>query len=119
MKASRHKVVGYDGPNCPRCGRFTEIREHREIRPKQLKQPFYYARWFYCVNTDCQTTLIMQDQYRVWSKTWHKKKAWKKKRRQQEVKTSPLSFSPRLKKGDDIVMDVLRASSDEKAPWED
>jgi len=49
------KIVGENGDPCPRCGKPTEIREHREVTEKQLQQPFYYSRWFYCTNRRCRT----------------------------------------------------------------
>jgi hypothetical protein len=32
---------------------------------KQLRQPFYYTRWFNCTNKACKTTLIMRDEFKV------------------------------------------------------
>lgn len=64
-KKPRHKIVGNDGDPCPRCGRPTQIREHIEIRPKQLAQPYYYSRWFYCAHTACETNQIMPPRYQV------------------------------------------------------
>jgi len=44
------------------------VREHGGLTEKQLKQPFYYSRWFYCTNKACKTTLIMPDRFRVFRK---------------------------------------------------
>jgi hypothetical protein len=60
-------IIKGRGPGCPRCGRPTQIREHDRIRPKQLRQPFYYERWFYCTHKRCKTTLYMLDAYKVWN----------------------------------------------------
>ena len=63
----RHIVVPGRGDPCPRCGRATEIREHKQITARELRRPFYYARWFYCVNARCRTTVIVADRYRVFN----------------------------------------------------
>lgn len=68
-KKQRHVVVGENGDPCPRCGKPTEIRTHPEITEKHLRQPFYYSRWFYCLNPDCRTKQIMPDRYMVWPDT--------------------------------------------------
>ena len=60
-------VIGLDGPKCPRCKNPTQIREHQRIGPKQLRQPFYFRRWFSCMNMDCRTTLIMRAEFKVWN----------------------------------------------------
>jgi len=59
----RFKICGDDGDPCPRCGQPTQIREHVEIGPRQLRQQFYYSRWFYCNNMNCKATLIMPPRY--------------------------------------------------------
>lgn len=56
------------GPGCPRCGNPTVVRKHREVGERQLRQPFYYEKWFYCWNEECKTTLIMPDEHRVFPK---------------------------------------------------
>jgi hypothetical protein len=64
----RHVVViKEEGPPCPRCGRPMQIREHDRIRAKQLRQPFFYRRWFRCMHDDCRTTLVMRDEFKVWN----------------------------------------------------
>jgi hypothetical protein len=64
-KKKHFVVIAGDGDPCPRCGRPTQIREHPEITDKQLRQPFYYSRWFNCINPTCKTTLVMPDRFRV------------------------------------------------------
>lgn len=64
-KKIRHKVVGHDGDPCPRCKRPTEIREHIELRDRQLRAYQYYSRWFYCTNRSCLTRQIMPERYKV------------------------------------------------------
>ena len=66
-KEVRYIVIGKNGSCCPRCGRPTQIRMHREIRSKQFHQPYYYSRWFYCTNANCKTTTYMQDEFKVWN----------------------------------------------------
>jgi hypothetical protein len=44
------KRTGKDGIPCPRCGEPTVIRQHHVITDKMLRQPFYYLRWYRCVN---------------------------------------------------------------------
>jgi hypothetical protein len=61
-----HVVISRNGPLCPRCRRATEIREHDRLGPKQLRQPFYYKRWFCCTYGDCKTTMIMRPEFEVW-----------------------------------------------------
>jgi hypothetical protein len=55
------------GPPCPRCNEPTQVRKHAKIGSKQLRQPFYYARWYYCVNRKCRATLIMPPEFKVWN----------------------------------------------------
>jgi hypothetical protein len=65
----KHIVIGRNGPNCPGCGRPTEIRKHKRIGGKQLRGPFYYKQWFYCANDDCEiTTYHTGDQFKVWNR---------------------------------------------------
>src|SRR5262245_6923748 len=65
-KQNRRIVDGY-GDACPRCGRKTQIREHVAITERELAKPFYYSRWFKCLNPHCKTTLIMPEKFRVWN----------------------------------------------------
>jgi len=58
-------IIPGDGDPCPRCGVPTQIREHDGIGDKQQRQPFYYARWFCCMNQSCKTTLVMPECYKV------------------------------------------------------
>jgi hypothetical protein len=60
-------VVPGSGDPCPRCGKATQIREHKSITDRELRQPFYYSRWFYCRNPRCRTTTIVPDRYRVFN----------------------------------------------------
>jgi hypothetical protein len=60
-------VVSRKGEACPRCKRATEIHAHRQITPKLLKQPYYYSRWYCCVNPNCRTTLIMPEKFKVFN----------------------------------------------------
>lgn len=55
------------GPSCPRCGKPTKVCAHRTITSKQLKQPFFYSKWYKCTNELCKTTLIMPEEFRVFN----------------------------------------------------
>lgn len=71
-KKKKYVVRDEKGPPCFRCGKPTEVREHDEIRNKQLSQPYYYTRWYCCMNSDCRTTLIMPDAHRVFNEPQNK-----------------------------------------------
>jgi hypothetical protein len=90
--------LGRIGDPCPRCGQLTEVREHRSVTAKLLRQPFYYSRWFYCTNPSCRTTLIMPEHFRVY----------------------PAQPEPRPQQFDDIVLSVLneQATHDDRPPWD-
>jgi hypothetical protein len=64
-KNKHYVIVEGDGDPCPRCGRFTQIREHDEITAKHLRQPYYFTRWFFCRNPQCLVTLHMAERYKV------------------------------------------------------
>ena len=44
-----------------------QVREHSRIRARQLRQPYYFRRWFYCTHRDCKTTMVMQEEFKVWN----------------------------------------------------
>jgi hypothetical protein len=68
LEVPRGRVaIGLDGPKCPRCNKPTQIRQHQRIGLKQLRRPFYFRRWFFCMNMDCRTTLVMRDEFKVWN----------------------------------------------------
>lgn len=65
-KRKKYRVIDNVGIPCPRCGRKTQAREHLVITSKHTqRQPFYYSRWFCCVNNRCRTTLIMLEEFKV------------------------------------------------------
>jgi hypothetical protein len=110
-----HIVVDNDGPNCPRCKRPMQIREHKRVGEKQLRQPYYYSRWFNCTHQDCQTTLVMKDEFRVWNNNPRGKQLqrrlkneasslWRRFRHQKDVGEEQLQ---RLRK----ILDQLRPRS--------
>jgi hypothetical protein len=35
---------------------------------RHLRQPYYYTRWYCCVNHYCATTLIMPEAHKVWNR---------------------------------------------------
>lgn len=57
-----------NGPPCTRCRQPTVVCWHTAITPRLLAQSFYYSRWYYCVNAQCQTTNIMLEVDKVWNK---------------------------------------------------
>lgn len=63
----RAVIIPGAGDPCPRCGQPTEIREHARITDRERRRPFFYARWFRCVNPACRTTTIVPEQYRVFN----------------------------------------------------
>ena len=66
MKAPKKTVIiAGDGDPCPRCARVTQIREHVAITDKELAKPYYFSRWFKCVNPECTTMVIMVERFRV------------------------------------------------------
>jgi hypothetical protein len=90
-------VVPEAGPPCPRCGRATDIRLHRTVGARELRKPFYYARWYFCANRKCRTTTIMPEEFKVL----------------RDVPDMSGREEGVLRMGDDIVMDVL-ANEDSK-----
>jgi hypothetical protein len=44
-----------------------QVREHRRIGPKQLRQPYYYRRWFYCTDNRCRTKTVLSDEFKVYT----------------------------------------------------
>ena len=58
-------IVPGDGPPCPMCCRPTQIREHRQITADLVAKPYYFRRWFCCVNRRCKTKLVMRDEFKV------------------------------------------------------
>jgi len=66
-KKKRYVIVSENGPSCPRCGRQMQVREHDRVREKQLRQPYYYSRWYNCGYRSCKTTLVMPEEFKVWN----------------------------------------------------
>jgi hypothetical protein len=58
---NRAVVVRGDGDPCPRCGVPMQIREYSNLTDKDLHQPYFYTRWFCCMNKSCRTTLVMPE----------------------------------------------------------
>ena len=94
-KKPKYRVIGHDGVPCPRCRRPTEIREHTLITQKHLNQPYYYSRWFNCLNPGCVVSLHMIDQFKVFPE-----------RRELWTETEVEVMQPRT------------AGADEAPPWE-
>jgi hypothetical protein len=64
---SNSMVVPEAGDDCPRCGVPMRVYTHRSITPRQRAKPFYYAKWFMCCQSACQTKFTMPKRYRVWN----------------------------------------------------
>jgi hypothetical protein len=90
-------VVPGAGPPCPRCGRATDVRSHRRVGARELRRPFYYAQWYYCMNRKCRATTIMPEEFKVF----------------RDVPDMSGRQEGVLRMGDDVVMDVL-ANEDSK-----
>ena len=61
-------MVTPDGTTCPRCGVEAESRKHTQITDKQLTQPFYFKRWYNCINEQCKTGIFMLEDWKVENK---------------------------------------------------
>jgi hypothetical protein len=113
-KKIHHRVIGHDGPPCPRCSQPTEIREHQRITDKHTKrQPFYYSRWFYCTNSDCITNLIMPDEFRVWNE--HPAKWMRRWMERKGIGPTDSAEPEPEARFSDIALEIL---DDTKPPWE-
>jgi hypothetical protein len=66
-KTANRIIVPGKGPPCARCGWSTQIREHAVITERELRKPYYFRRWFRCINRKCKTTLIMPDEFKVYT----------------------------------------------------
>jgi hypothetical protein len=64
-KNKGYVIIEGDGDPCPRCGEPTQIREHAWLGAKHYAQPYYFTRWFYCVNDACAVSLHMAERYKV------------------------------------------------------
>ena len=59
------RVVPGEGDPCPRCGVPMQIREYNNLTDKHLHRPYFYTRWFCCMDKSCRTTLVMPERYKV------------------------------------------------------
>lgn len=99
MSKKNRRILDQKGPP---CHRLTQVREHERITDKLRSQPFYYARWYRCMNQNCRTTLIMPPEFMV-----HNEAA--------EPAQEPIITPPHCR--GDIVLEVL-ARSGGRPPWE-
>jgi hypothetical protein len=58
-------LMGSDGPPCACCKKPMAIYEHRIITERMLQQPYYYFRWYRCLNHDCVTTVVWVEEFKV------------------------------------------------------
>jgi hypothetical protein len=91
-------VISGAGDRCPRCGVPMQIREHDGVGDKQLRMPFYYRRWFCCMNKSCNTKQVMPPRYKVMNS-------------RQSSDTSPDNNKPTVMRPDP-------AGPNERPPWE-
>jgi hypothetical protein len=49
----RAVVVPGDGDPCPRCGVPMQMREYSNSTNQYLRRPYFYTRWFCCMNKSC------------------------------------------------------------------
>ena len=42
-----------------------QIREYAGLNEKEERRPYFYTRWFCCMNKACKTTLVMPLRYKV------------------------------------------------------
>lgn len=75
------RIVTNDGPACKNCGKPMQVRTHKAIKAKQLRQPYYYSQWYYCNNIACTTKQVNPPEFQVWNTN---KKAATMKRAAQE-----------------------------------
>jgi hypothetical protein len=66
MSRKNRTKLGERGPRCPRCGIRMAVFQHAKIGEKQLKQRYYYSKWFRCFNRECKTTIVHQDRFRIY-----------------------------------------------------
>jgi hypothetical protein len=54
-------------PPCPRCAWPMQVREHREVTERHRRQPYYYSKWYCCMQRNCVTTLVMPEEFKIWN----------------------------------------------------
>jgi hypothetical protein len=42
-----------------------QIREYSNLIDKHSHRPYFYMRWFCCMNKNCRTTLVMPERYKI------------------------------------------------------
>jgi len=65
MKRKNYIVSNEVGIPCHRCSLPTLIHIRNRTTARQEKAAYYYSQWYYCNNKECQTTLIMDDEFKV------------------------------------------------------
>jgi hypothetical protein len=43
------------------------VFEHAKIGKRQLQQPFYFVKWYRCLNGACRTSTVTYDVDRQWN----------------------------------------------------
>jgi hypothetical protein len=128
-RCNSHVIVPSLGDPCPRCCQPTQIREHEAVLERHLRQPFYYRRWFYCLNPKCKVTTYMPERHKVWNIGGKKRKSLERWMAKHTAAPQQHNTPPTIPDDNDggrpysdAVMDtlnVMAAESKLKPPWED
>ena len=59
-----------------------QVRTHTHLKEKQLRQPYFFSKWFYCVYRDCPVKQHMVEQYKVYNR--NEKAAYVKMAKEQQ-----------------------------------
>lgn len=54
------EVIGYD-KQCPKCNQKLQVRTHKYLTEKQKRAPFFYEKWYACINHDCYYQLNLEE----------------------------------------------------------
>jgi hypothetical protein len=66
MSKNARTVMGLVGPLCRRCGIAMQVREHKTVTEKMLRQSYYFSRWYRCGNEKCVTGEVVVEQFKVY-----------------------------------------------------
>jgi uncharacterized protein with PIN domain len=68
MKQKKFNNYKESDKRCRECGQCMIEISHKEIKEKQLKQPYYYSKWYKCEN--CRKLFNFEKDI-VWNKNNH------------------------------------------------
>ena len=63
MKHNKKNIYTSSNEICKKCGKIMLEVSHKEIKHKQLRQPFYYSKWYVC---ECNWRLNKESD-KVWN----------------------------------------------------